>query len=489
MNISAPEDLLSRPWLSEYPPGVPADINLNDYANLADFLERAATRYDEAVAYHSLGVEFSYRQLDTYSRRLAAYFQQDLRLRKGDRIALMMPNVLQYPVALFAALRAGLVVVNVNPMFTAPELVALIEDARPRAIVVLETFAATLQRALKTTPVETAIVARIAELQPFLRSLIVDYVVRKKKKHVPAWNIPGSVKFREAMLAHPIGVLRAPVLSRDDIAFLQYTGGTTGAAKAAVLTHGNVLAEVLAAAACMAPFVRPCAETTLVALPMYHAAGLFCQCLSAIQLGMKAVLVINPRDIPALVKDFATHKPSWFGGLNTLFNALLNNATFQQLDFSALRYTLAGGTATQPIVAERWQALTGCAILECYGLSEVAGAATVTPMTRTHFDGCIGAPIPSVIVEIRDAAGAVAPFGEPGEIFIKGPIVMQGYYNQPEETAKVLGEDGFFATGDIGVMDDRGVIKIVERKKDMVLERFPSWLNRLRFPNRRICDS
>ena len=459
----------ARPWLGEYPPGVPTEVELEAYASMADLIEKAAARFGDRLAYHQLGVDLSYRRLDEYSTRLAAFFQQDLRLREGDRIALMLPNVIQYPIALFAALRAGLVVVNVNPLYTAPELVELIEDSSPKAIVVLETFAATLERALQTVRVETVIVARIAEMQSFPRSLIVDYIVRRRKKLVPAWNIPGAVKFREAMRRRKTEAFRAPKLSHETVAFLQYTGGTTGAPKGAVLTHGNVLAEILIVGAWFTPAFRDVAETTLIALPLYHVAALLCQCMVSIHFGFKAVLVINPRDIPALVKDFETHQPTFFIGLNTLFNALLNNPAFQQLDFSALRQTFAGGTATQPAVAERWQALTGCPVIEAYGLSETAAAVTASPVTRTSFDGTIGVPLPSVNVELRDGSGAQAPFDSPGEIFVKGPTVMRGYFNEPEETAKVIGADGFFATGDIGVMDHRGVIRIVDRKKDMIL--------------------
>lgn len=469
MESAASEPSSARPWLGEYPPGVPEEVDLNVYASMADLVEKAAARFGDRVAYHQLGVDLTYRRLDDYSTRLAAYFQQDLRLREGDRIALMLPNVIQYPIAMFAALRAGLIVVNINPLYTAPELVTLIKDSSPKAIVALETFAATLERALKTAPVEAVVIARIAELQPFPRSLIVDYVVRKQKKLVPPWKIPGAVKFREAMRRRGAETFRAPKLSRETDAFLQYTGGTTGAPKGALLTHGNVLAEVLIVAAWFAPAFRPVAETMLIALPLYHVAALLSQGMIAVHFGFKAILVINPRDIPALVKDFEIHKPTLFTGLNTLFNALLNNAAFQRLDFSSLRLTSAGGTATQPTVAERWQALTGNPIIEAYGLSEVASAATSNPVTRTHFDGTIGVPLPSMMVEMRMADGSPAPFDSPGEIYIKGPTVMRGYFNQPEETAKVLGADGFFATGDIGVMDSRGVIKIIDRKKDMVL--------------------
>jgi long-chain acyl-CoA synthetase len=460
---------ISRPWLSEYPPGVPAEIDLSTYTSMADLLAKAVRRYGPQTAFHQLGVDITYSQLDEYAARLAAYFQQTLRLTPGDRIALMLPNVIQYPIAMFAALRAGLAIVNVNPLYTAPELVSLIADSTPRAIIVLETFAATLERALKSVPVETVIVARIAELMPFPRGLIADYVIRKKKKLVPAWAIPGAKKLRAAMLAHEAGSFAPPPLGQGTMAFLQYTGGTTGAPKGAVLTHGNVLADVLMFGAWWESGFADGAQTVLIALPLYHVAALVCQCLVGIHFGVKSVLVINPRDIPALVNDFEVHKPAIFAGLNTLFTALLNNPKFRTLDFSTLKLSAAGGTATQPAIADRWQALTGTTVIEAYGLSETAGAATANPITRKKFDGTIGVPLPSILVEIRDEQGLALPPGSPGEICIKGPIVMRGYYQRPDETAKVLGADGFFATGDIGVMSPEGIIKIVDRKKDMVL--------------------
>jgi long-chain acyl-CoA synthetase len=467
--MDLPTATTSRPWLAEYPPGVPAEIDLSTYSSMADLLAQAVRKFGPQTAFHQLGVNITYRQLDEYSARLAAYFQQSLRLAPGDRIALMLPNVIQYPIAMFAALRAGLAIVNVNPLYTAPELVSLIADSTPRAVIVLETFAATLERALKSAPVETIIIARIAELMPFPRGPIADYVIRKKKKLVPAWSIPGAKTFRAAMLAHRGAAFTPPPLSHATMAFLQYTGGTTGAPKGAVLSHGNVLADVLMFGAWWKSAFTKSAETALIALPLYHVAALVCQCLVGIHFGARSVLVINPRDIPALVKDFATHKPAIFAGLNTLFTALLHNPEFRALDFSSLHFTAAGGTATQPAVAEAWQALTGCTVLEAYGLSETAGAATANPVTRKAFDGTIGVPLPSILIEIRDEQGLAVPPGTPGEICIKGPIVMQGYYQRPEETAKVLGADGFFATGDIGVMNPNGTIKIVDRKKDMVL--------------------
>ena len=457
------------PWLSQYPAGVAADIDLDDYPSMAALLEEAVARFGERIAFHQFGVDLSYRQLEEHSARLAAYFQKDLRLNPGDRVALMLPNALQHPIAMFAALRAGLTVVNVNPLYTAPELANLIKDSGARAIVVMEVSAATLEQALASVAIEHVIVARVAEMQNFPRSILVDYVVRKKKKLVPHWTIPGAIAFKTAMTARPATEFARPALNRDTRAFLQYTGGTTGEPKGAVLTHGNVLADVLIFAEWVQPVFRESGEITLVALPLYHVAALVCQCLVSLHLGTRCVLVMNPRDIPSLVKDFATHRPTVFGGLNTLFTALMNNEDFAALDFSSLRSTLGGGTATQPAVADRWQKLTGTPVVEAYGLSEAAGAVTANPVTQTAFEGTIGVPLPSMRIEIRDERGAAVGAGTPGEICVAGPVVMQGYFNRPEETAHAIGADGFFSTGDIGVMDERGVIRIVDRKRDMIL--------------------
>ncbi|CAB3807090.1 Long-chain-fatty-acid--CoA ligase [Paraburkholderia caffeinitolerans] len=458
-----------KPWLSQYPAGVAADIDLNDCPSMAALLEQAVARFSDRIAFHQFGVDLTYHQLDEYSARLAAYFQKDLGLNPGDRIALMLPNSLQYPIAMFAALRAGLTVVNVNPLYTAPELVNLIKDSGARAIVVLEISAATVEQALAHVSIEHVIVAHVSDMQHFPKSVIVDYVVRKRKKLVPDWTIDAAIAFKVAMTTHAATDFTKPELNHANRAFLQYTGGTTGEPKGAALTHGNVVANVLMVAAWIKPAFRESGEITLVALPLYHVAALVCQCLVTFHLGQRCVLVMNPRDIPSLVKDFATHRPTFVGGLNTLFTALMNNEDFGALDFSALRKTFGGATATQPAVAERWQKLTGTPVLEVYGLSEAAGAVTANPVTRTAFDGTIGVPLPSVRVEIRDDSGAAVGAGMPGEICVAGPSVMQGYFNRPEETERVIGPDGFFATGDIGIMDERGVIKIVDRKKDMIL--------------------
>jgi long-chain acyl-CoA synthetase len=457
------------PWLSQYPAGVAADIDLEAYPSMAFLLEQAVIRFGSKIAFHQHGVDLTYLQLDESSTRLAACFQRDLGLEPGDRIALMLPNSLQYPIAMFAALRAGLTVVNVNPLYTARELTSMIKDSGARAIVVMETFAATVEQALAHVAIEHVIVARVAEMQRFPKAVLVDYVIRKEKKLAPDWTIDGAITFMTAMTARPASDFTRTPLNHETRAFLQYTGGTTGEPKGAVLTHANVLADVLMFAAWCKPVSRPGEEITLVALPLYHVAALVCQCLVSLHMGTRSVLVMNPRDIPALVKDFATHRPTVFGGLNTLFTALMNNGDFQTLDFSALRSTIAGGTATQAAVAERWQKLTGCPVLEAYGLSEVAGAVTANPVTLTAFEGTIGVPLPSMRIEIRDEGGAAVCAGMPGEICVAGPVVMQGYFNRPEETARVIGTDGFFATGDIGIMDERGVIRIVDRKKDMIL--------------------
>ncbi|MEM5314661.1 AMP-binding protein [Paraburkholderia sp. JHI869] len=457
------------PWLSQYPAGVSADVDFDGYPSMAALLEQAVAHFGDRIAFHQFGVDITYRELEANSARLAAYFQKDLGLKPGERIALMLPNSLQHPIAMFAALRAGLTVVNVNPLYTAPELANLIRDSGARAIVVMEVCAATVEQALAHVAIEHVIVARVAEMQRFPKSILVDYVVRKKKKLVPHWTIPGAIAFKSAMTARAAADFVRPVLNRETRAFLQYTGGTTGEPKGAVLTHGNVVADVLIFAAWVKPVFRASGEITLVALPLYHVAALVCQCLVSFHLGTRCVLVMNPRDIRALVKDFATHRPTVFGGLNTLFTALMNNEDFGALDFSSLRSTFGGGTATQPAVAERWQKLTGTPVVEAYGLSEAAGAVTANPVTLTAFEGTIGVPLPSMRIEIRDESGAAVRSGMPGEIFVAGPVVMQGYFNRPEETAHAIGTDGFFATGDIGIMDERGVIRIVDRKRDMIL--------------------
>src|SRR5471032_578024 len=457
------------PWLSQYPEGVAADIDFEGYPSVAALLEHAVARFGNKIAFHQFGVDLTFRQLDDNSARLAAYFQNDLGLTPGDRLALMLPNCMQHPIAMFAALRSGLTVVNVNPLYTSAELTQLIKDSGARAIVVMEIFAATVAHALTHIAIEHVIVARVAEMQKFPKSIVVDYIVRKKKKLVPGWTIAGAVTFKAAMTAHPATDFSKAALNHGTRAFLQYTGGTTGEPKGAVLTHGNVLADVLMFATWCKPAFRLGEETTIIAMPLYHVSALVCQCMVCIHFGARAVLVMNPRDIPALVKDFATHQPTVFGGLNTLFTALMNNEDFRSLEFSALRATIAGGTATLPAVAERWQKITGRPVLEAYGLSETSGAVTANPVTLTTFNGTIGVPLPSMRIEIRDEYGTAVPTDMPGEICVAGPNVMQGYFNRPEETALVIGHDGFFATGDIGIMDEHGVIKIVDRKKDMIL--------------------
>lgn len=458
-----------RPWVATYPSGVPAEIDPNVYDSAADFISKTAAKYGARTAFQQLGVDLTYHQLDDDSAQLAAYFQIDLKLQPGDRIALMLPNVLQYPVAMFAALRAGLTVVNVNPLYTAPELVGLIESSTPRAILVLETFAATLEKTFQSAKVEHVIIARIVDFMKFPKSLIADYIIRKKRKLVPAWHIEGVHQFRDAMKAHPPASFRQPKLDHESVAFLQYTGGTTGKPKGAVLTHGNIIAAVLGFGAWWEPKFGVEQERMLIALPLYHVAALVAQMLTSLHLGSASRLVINARDIPAVVKDFAEFKPTFFLGLNTLLAALMNNVEFQKLDFSSLKFTGAGGTATKSAVADRWQAMTGKVVLEGYGLSETCGAATVTSYENKTFDGTIGVPLPSLDIEIRNLIGEKVPYGTAGELCIKGPVVMRGYYNLPHETAKVIGEDGFFATGDIAVMEPSGKIKIVDRMKDMIL--------------------
>jgi long-chain acyl-CoA synthetase len=447
------------------------DIARSEYETIGDLMRIAANRYENLPAYRQFGQDMSFRRVEEASASLSAYLMRDLSLEKGDRIALMLPNIVQYPVAMFAATRAGLVVVNVNPLYTAHELAAMIVDSKPKVIVVLDAFAETLQKAVTMTPgvVEQVVVANVADFMTFPRSIMVNTAAWWKSGRRNPHRLEGTVEFRHAMTARRPDEFSPPELSSEDVAFIQYTGGTTGGLKGAVLTHGNVLANAVATAGYMADTTRPGRETTIIAMPLYHVVGLVAQCLTAIHYGSKAVLVANARDIPSLVADFTKHRPTMFTGLNTLFAALLENKDFRSIDFSNLRSTTAGGMATNPEVAEDWKRVTGCTVHEGYGLSEVSGAISATPASQERFDGSVGIPFRSVKIEIRDDAGTKLRPGERGEIFIAGPMVMRGYYGQPEETARVLGQDGFLATGDIGTMDDKGFVTILDRKKDMIL--------------------
>lgn len=458
-----------RPWLKNYPPGVPADIGPLPYVTIPALLAGSVARFGDRPAFENFGVQMSYAELDRRSRDFAAYLQSGLGLRKGDRVAVMMPNVLQYPIALFGILRAGLIVVSVNPLYTARELEHQLKDSGAAAIVIYEGAAATLQSILRATPVKHVIVAAVGDMLGLVKGMLINFVLRRVKKMVPDWNIAAAVRFPEALAAGQGLSFTAPAVDTEDLAFLQYTGGTTGVSKGAMLKHRNVLADVAQVQVYFTGHVSEGTEVAVAPLPFYHILALVLNCMMHLALGSRQILVTNPRDIPRLVKTLDGSGFTFFVGVNTLYNALAHNAEFAKLDFSKARVFGGGGAPLQVSVAKRWKEITGKPLVEGYGLTETSGAATVNPPNITEHTGTTGFPLPSTDVEIRDPEGKVVPLGDSGEVHIRGPQVMAGYWNRPEETAKVIGKDGFFATGDIGQFTPEGYLKIVDRLKDMVL--------------------
>ncbi|RTZ45340.1 long-chain-fatty-acid--CoA ligase [Candidimonas sp. SYP-B2681] len=461
---------MERIWLEHYPPGVPADITdqAAAYSSLVAMFEESCALHTSKTAYISMGVTLTYGQLDEYSRQFAAWLQS-IGINKGDRVALMMPNVLQYPVCLFGALRAGAVVVNTNPLYTATELEHQLSDSGAETIVIAENFAATLQQALPHTAIKNIVVTSLGDLLGSVRGTITDLVVRHVKKLVPAWNLPNPISLKHALSEGKKASYAAIDLRHTDLAFLQYTGGTTGVAKGAMLTHGNIVANVCQAYAWVRPYVSDGKECIVTALPLYHIFALTANCLTYMKLGATNLLIVNARDIPDVVKSMGKVRFTTITGVNTLFNALLNNADFFKLDFSGLKVTLGGGMAVQEVVAQRWLKATGNPIVQAYGLTETSPAVTVNPLDRKTFTGSIGLPVPSTEISIRDGNGRDLPQGESGEICVKGPQVSPGYWNRPDETAKAFGADGFLFTGDIGYVDPEGYVFIIDRKKDMIL--------------------
>ncbi|GJG97403.1 long-chain fatty acid--CoA ligase [Cupriavidus pauculus] len=463
---------MEKLWLKHYPAGVPAEIDASQFRSLAQLLEHSFRTYADRRAFICMDKAITYGELDQMSRQFAAWLQSR-GLRPGARVAIMMPNVLQYPVVLAAVLRAGYVVVNVNPLYTPRELEHQLKDSGAEAIVILENFAATLQAVLPATPVKHVVVASMGDMLGGLKGSIVNFVVRNVKKMVPAWELPNCVRFND-VLAEARGMGLKPVSTGpDDIAFLQYTGGTTGVSKGATLLHRNIVANVLQSEAWMQPALAKGAHIdqviTITALPLYHIFALTVCCLLGMRSGGLSILIPNPRDIPGFIKELQKYKFHMFPAVNTLYNALLNHPDFSKVDCSGLRVANGGGMAVQEAVAKNWLAKTGCPIIEGYGLSETSPSATCNPTDSEAFSGTIGLPLPSTEVSIRDDDGVELPLGQPGEICLRGPQVMAGYWNRPDETAKVMTPDGFFKTGDIGVMDERGYTKIVDRKKDMIL--------------------
>jgi long-chain acyl-CoA synthetase len=462
---------MERIWLKQYPPGVPADIDTTQYASLVELLEESFAKFADRKAFICMDKSITYRELDQLSSALAAYLQSK-GLAKGARVAIMLPNVLQYPVATAAALRAGYAIVNVNPLYTPRELEHQLRDSGAEAIVVLENFAHTVQQVIGRTAVKHVIVGSMGDLLG-LKGVIVNLVVRRVKKLVPAWSLPGSVAFNDALGAGRAITFKKPKIAPDDVAFLQYTGGTTGVSKGATLLHRNIVANVLQNDAWLQPALAapPHVDQLLIvcALPLYHIFALTACYLLAVRAGGCNLLIPKPRDIPGFIKELLKYQVNSFPAVNTLYNGLLHHPEFKKVDFSKLKISNGGGMAVQRPVAEQWKKLTGCSIAEGYGLSETAPTLTCNPATAAEFNGSIGIPVPSTYISIRDDAGNEVPLGEAGEICAKGPQVMAGYWNRPEETAKVMTADGYFRTGDIGVMSPDGYIKIVDRKKDMIL--------------------
>ncbi|MDB5971913.1 MAG: long-chain-fatty-acid--CoA ligase [Hydrocarboniphaga sp.] len=456
-------------WLSQYSPGVPAEIDLGTYQSVVDILESACKRYRNLLAYECMGISISYDELDRLTQDFASYLQNVLGLNAGDRVAIMLPNLLQYPVVMFGILRAGLIVVNVNPLYTPRELEHQLNDSGARAIVIIENFCVTLQQVLPKTKVETVITTEIGDLAPFPKRPLMNFVVKRVKKMVPDWNIPGTVPLRKALARGRSQPYHRATVKQEDTAFLQYTGGTTGVSKGAQLLHRNIVGNVLQARAWLSGYLNEGKELIITALPLYHIFALTANCLVFLSVGGKNVLIPNPRDMPGFIAELRKHRFTAVTGVNTLFNGLLNTPGFADLDFSSLRFTLGGGAAVQQAVAERWKKVTGKPLSEAYGLTETSPAVCINPMSSLEWNGTIGTPIPSTDVVLRDDDNHDVAAGEPGELCVKGPQVMAGYWNLPEETAKVMTADGYLRTGDIATMDERGYFKIVDRKKDMII--------------------
>ena len=459
---------MNKPWLSQYPAGVPADIDVHRFASLKDMLAASCARFASLPAYSAMGETMTFRQLDEASRAFAAWLQQAAGLRRGDRVALMMPNLLQYPVALFGVLRAGMVVVNVNPLYTPRELAHQLKDAGVSAIVVLENFAHTLEQVIASTPVRTVVTTQVGDLLPPLQRLLTNAVVKHVKKLVPPWHLPGAVDFRSALAAGRERTLDDIDLRHSDLAFLQYTGGTTGVAKGAMLSHGNMVANVLQVGAWMSPNLNDGEETLILPLPLYHVFALT-GALSFFAKGAQTVLIPNPRDLPAFLKVLRHTRFTAIIGVNTLFRALLDAPGFVAVELRPLKLAVAGGMAVQHVVAQRWKERAGVPLVEGYGLTESAPVAIANPVTIDAWSGQIGIPLPSTEAAILDDDGGPVALGEVGEICLRGPQVMQGYWNHPEETAKAFTPNGWLRTGDMGVMDERGSIRITDRKKDMIV--------------------
>jgi long-chain acyl-CoA synthetase len=460
---------VEKVWLKHYPAGVPATINPAEYSSLVQLIEESLTRFADLPAYHCMGSKLTYAQLDEESQHFAAGLQKGAHLQKGERVAIMLPNALQYPVALLGILRAGMTAVNVNPLYTARELQHQLHDSGAKTIVILENFAHVLQDVLGETMIEHVVLTGVGDLLSFPKSAIVNFVLRYVRKQVPPFNLPGAIAFNQVLRAGKFLAFTPPELTLDDVAFLQYTGGTTGVAKGAVLTHGNMVANVLQSTAWLGTKLKVGEVIAITALPLYHIFSLTANCLTFMHLGGYNVLITNPRDFPDFVKTLSEFRFSYFSGVNTLFNALLNTPGFERIDFSALKISLGGGMAVQKAVAEQWRKVTGNVLTQAWGLTETSPAACINPFDIEVFNGSIGLPIPSTEISARDDAGNDLGLNQTGEICVRGPQVMRGYWQRPDETAKVMLPDGWLRTGDIGYIDDNGFVFLQDRKKDMIL--------------------
>ncbi|WP_249962459.1 long-chain-fatty-acid--CoA ligase FadD [Histophilus somni] len=461
---------MQKPWFQNYPEGSPLELDTSKYESLLDMLDKAIREHPDRPAYVNMGQVLTFRKLEERSRAFAAYLQNELKLKRGERVALMMPNLLQYPIALFGTLRAGLVVVNVNPLYTPRELEHQLQDSGAIAIVVVSNFASTLEKVVFNTNIKHVILTRMGDQLSFGKRTLVNFVVKYIKKLVPKYKLPSAVTFREVLAVGKNRQYVRPQVERTDLAFLQYTGGTTGVAKGAMLTHGNIITNIFQAAWIASPFVgdHKKQRKAIIALPLYHIFALTANCLLFIELGITAVLITNPRDIDGFIKELKKHRFVGITGVNTLFNALLNNENFKEVDFSALKLSVGGGMAIQQSVATRWHELTGCNIIEGYGMTECSPLIAACPINVVKHNGTIGVPVPNTDIKIVKDDGSLAELGEPGELWVKGEQVMQGYWQRPEATEEVL-KDGWMATGDIVIMDKTYSLRIVDRKKDIII--------------------
>lgn len=459
---------MTHPWHSSYQKGVPNEVDINEYKSIVHIIDQSFEKYKDKPAFTCMGKTYTYSEIDTLSKKFASYLQNDLGLKKGDCVALMMPNILQYPIALFGTLRAGLVVANVNPLYTERELEHQLTDCEAKAIVIFANSCHILEKVKSRTSLKHIITTSIGDLLGFPKSLIVNFVIKNVKKMVPAWEIPGSVRFNDALAIGDESKFNFVDCTHEDLAFLQYTGGTTGVAKGAELLHKNIVANMIQARAWLKPMIGT-DEIIITPLPLYHIFSLTANCFVFNSIGAHNILITNPRDMPGFVKELKKYKFTAFTGVNTLFNGLMNTPGFDEIDFSQLKLSLGGGMAVQRAVAEKWKKITKTPLIEAYGLTETSPAACMNPMDLPAYNGMIGLPIPSTVVKILDDDGVEVAQGERGELAIKGPQVMRGYWKRPEATAEVMTDDGFFKTGDVAVVDEKGFFKIVDRKKDMIL--------------------